>query len=487
MILPSLLVLTTASLTCTEPAEHVHSLVDPALYFGSGIFFGSATLLSGAGWVVSQFSPWASTMGNEWLIASQIFSTAAVHSFAQSFKTVPLFSFLCKNVPSSCSAWEANQKLLSEIPMESFEDKALIHFLEKRWLAKVTGIYPFLVNWMCPAFGISFQVHPESTNSYARDPATKLSDTYRYRIEEWKQYLPHPHDFPLILTRPEDIGPYLPCYVEMCPVKTLKERIARTPHEADAPIVLDVTSFLKDAEDWRALEPQLSSLGNEQVVCIQRMQQKEIGGIRLLPLSSKENINKHYEFLLEWISRFGLTANRVELDRLLFSEETSSRQGNPISVEFHSPQEWMSFIDFIDQNWKSPHPQKTFMFKGTLQILRAIAAILSQEKWDEMMSAPTRSSIVQLAFKKIKQQLLLLVDRSGTDTFHEVATQIEQVHADFTSLLEIFMPFTAKDFSEVYRRHLTQIPERLQSLTSYALHASAMTSFGAIFQVIEKS
>src|ERR1700722_15755644 len=114
MILPSLLVLTTASLTCTEPAEHVHSLVDPALYFGSGIFFGSATLLSGAGWALSQFSPWASTMGNEWLIASQIFSTAAAHSFARSFKIMPLFSFLCNNAPSSRFAWDTNQKMLSE-------------------------------------------------------------------------------------------------------------------------------------------------------------------------------------------------------------------------------------------------------------------------------------------------------------------------------------------------------------------------------------
>jgi hypothetical protein len=532
MIIPSLLLLTTASPTFFEPTvsaptleialsstittdihENIepifHSLFDPAIYFGAGAFFGSATLLSGVSWVICQLSPWASTTGNECLISSQIFGIASIHSFAQGFKTSPLLSFFFKKMPSSHSAWDLNKKLLSEISASSLEDKELLSFLEKRWLAKTTGCYPFQVNWMCPSFGISFQVHPESTNSYARDPATKYSDTYMNRVEAWKRFLPHPKEFPLILTRPVNVREHLPQCFEIPYNEKIQHSVERMAHAIStpsSPIIVDLTAVLpSDTLDrkrwldvWLAFQNQFSKLCIEheldldQVLCIQRVQQRDISGIRLLPLLSisKENIEKQYQFLLEWISRFGLTANRIELDRPLFPSEISPSKQHSIwhtSMEFESQEQWISFLDSIDHLWKSHHPQKTFMVKGTLQILKALIIILPQEKWEEVMNSPTRSSIVQLFFKKIKEQLHLLIQEDEKASFHETISHIEQIHADFTPLLEIFMPFTSEDFPEIYRKHLTTIPEQLLPLTRYAIHSSGMTSLGAIFQTVEKS
>src|ERR1700687_6113546 len=106
MILHSLLLLTTVSFAILEPAalstatENIsrfdeksepvfNSLLEPAIYLGAGIFFGSATLLSGAGWLAFQITPWATTIGNELKITSGLFGIASKHAFAQVFKTSP--------------------------------------------------------------------------------------------------------------------------------------------------------------------------------------------------------------------------------------------------------------------------------------------------------------------------------------------------------------------------------------------------------------
>jgi hypothetical protein len=531
MIIPTLLLLTTASPSIVEPIVSVpvlelalsttvtsdinekiepvfHALFDPVIFFGTGVAFGSVTLLSGASWAICQLTPWATTTGNECLISSQIFGIASIYSFVQALKTSPLFSFLFQKSPSSHSAWALNKKLLSEIPASSLEDKELLSFLEKRWLAKMTGCFPFHINWMCPSFGIPFQVHPESTNSYARDPATKYSDTYICRVEAWKDFLPHPKEFPLILTRPSNIREHLPLYFEIPHFEELQyavKRLAQLKSTPDSPVIVDMTAALpRDALDrkrwldaWHAYQNQFSKLCIEhgldldQILCIQRVQQRDIGGVRVLPFVStpQENVKKQHQYVLEWISRFGLTANRVELDRPLFPSDISSTKQHSVSHawEFTSKEQWVDFLDSIDHAWKSSHPQKTFMLKGTLQVLKALGSILPQAKWEEIMNSPTRASIVQLSFKKIKDQLFLLLQEDEEASFQETVTHIEQIHADFTPLLEIFMPFNLENFPDIYRQHLTTIPEQLVPLTKYAIHSAGMTSLGAIFQTLEKS
>ncbi len=528
MILLSLILLSAGSPTIPEttvasPIEQIataptlhenigpflHSLVDSTLYFGAGTFFGSVAILADIGWGVCQLSPWASTIGNECLVAAKILWIGATHSFAQAFKRFPFFSFVLTSTPSSCSAWNRNKKMLSQIPAATHEDQELLQFLERRWLAKATGCYPFLVNWMCPSFGISLQVHPETTNSYSRLPSDKFSVTYKNRVKAWKHFLPHPEYFPLILTRPSNIGDYFPFCFEIPHDENIQhavERLARTKPTIDSPIVVDLTSVLpggtldrKEWHDvWHSYEESFSTWCNEhkidleKIVCIQRVQQQDIGGIRLLPFSGscKETIAKQSQFILERISRFGLSANRVELDRSLLPSEPAFLQQNfaaSIPIECETKEQWISFLNSIDHSWRSNHPQKTLMLKGTLQVLKDLCTILTQEKWEEIMRSPTRSSIAQACFKKIKEQLSLLVQEDEKASFLDTASHIEQVHADLSSLLEVFSPFAHKDFATVFQKHLTSIPQILQPLTSYGIHTSGMTSLAGIFKAVEKS
>jgi hypothetical protein len=490
---------TPSALEWTIPAEvewkeHLlDSLIDPSLYFGTGAFFGAVSVLSGIGWSLCQLTPWTQTLGNECLIGSQIFGTAAIHCFAQSVKKTPLFSLPFEKTSSSVESWNLNEKLLSQVPVASAEDKKLVQFLKNRWLAKMTGCYPFLVDWMCHTFGIAVQVHPETTNSYARDPATKFSDTYRNRVAQWKKYLPHPKHFPLILTRSASIVDYLPAAIVAKETETVRQWVERLKWEAPFAVV-DLTSALGEEQAWKQCESEIYKACSEcgfdphQLICIQRVSQSGVGGLRLLPLNGcpKEKYEEQHDYLLEWISRFGLTANRIEIDRLFFGSEQAEPE-RQLSLPLDSKAQWLSYFNSIDQNWKSANPQKTFMYKGTLQVLKDLCGSVSEEKWNELGMRPAHSSIVQLSLTKIKQKLELLSEEAEKMTFHAFFSQLEQTHADLTSVLEILNPFTVSDFISAFQSHQTFIPQELRSLTGYGIHASAMTSLAGIFKAVEKS
>jgi hypothetical protein len=210
MILPLLLmILGAGSLETAEeddPSLIFHKLTERTFYYYAGTALESASLLAKFGWGLSYLSPQASMIGHECLFLSRLCEVTAQHLFAQMSKKSSSFG----KVPLSQTSWHFNKMMLSQVPVTSQEDQQLLHFLEKRWLAKSTGFFSSMVDWVCPCFGISVQVHPETTGCcYARSPWIKLSQTYINRVEDWKRSLPHPQDFPLILTRPSDIQEYL--------------------------------------------------------------------------------------------------------------------------------------------------------------------------------------------------------------------------------------------------------------------------------------
>lgn len=486
-----------------------HALFNSTVYLGAGTALGSVSLLTGITGGVCKLTPWTSKLGDECLLSSQICGIASLHSFVQATKSSPLLSFFLRKKPSSHADWYQNKKLLSEIPAFTKEEKELLSFLQKHWLAKTTGCFPFFTDWMCPAFDISLQVHPESTNSYARLPSNNPSDTYKNRVETWKQILPHPLDFPLILTRPSNIQDYLPVCFQISPEEKMEcsvKRLADVMQRAKFPIVVDLTSVLPDHKTdgkqwqnaWNNYEALFSQRCKEhqldlnQIVCVHRVDQKNIGGLRLLPFSaaSKKDVEKQYQFLLEWISRFGLSTNRIELDRsLLPIESPYSEKQRTVSFETIATtrEQWISFLNSMESNWRSTQLHKTLMFKGTLQALKDLCSAVSPTKWEEIMRSPTRSSVVQLSFRKIKERLHLLIEENERVPFHETTLHIEQINADLSSLLEIFSPYTREDFVKAYREHLTCIPQELQLLTTYGIHSSGMTSLAGIFKAVEKN
>jgi hypothetical protein len=482
------------------------TLSEKAVYFGAGTLLGSASFLTQLGWGISLLFPWSSTAGNECLLLSHVLDCAAQHAFAQTFKAAPSLSSFFKGIPHSHSSWFLNQMLLSRVPAVSSDERELLIFLQKRWLAKSTGFYSTLVDWISPCFGIIVQVHPESTNSYSRDPWDKFSQTYLKAVRGWKQTLPH--DFPLILIRPSAIQGYLPPCIDVSldeNIQTTLERLALKLQAVDSKVIVDMTDVFPNAQKdreqwlraWKAYQGPFSqackqrNLNPDRILTIQRLQQQEIGGICLLPLveSSAKELEQHHQYLLEWIARFGLSANRIELDRCAFSSSIPLCTPNaPLFSPILQPkEEFLSDLNSFNQNGKLDHPQKTLMLEGTLQTLKELLAILPDETWNEVANNPTRSSIVQLSFLKIKEQLQLLAQEKEDVSFFDTASHVEQIHAHISALLEIFAPFSYEDFPQIYQEALASIPADLKPLTSYAVHTAGMTSLAGIFKAVERS
>jgi len=459
-----------------------------AVYFGAGTAFRVTSRLTQLAWAVCP----ASAVGNECLLLSRLCDSCARHIFTRLFNNT---SPLSPPIPLSQTSWHRNRQLLSQIPASSEQDDQLLSFLEKRWLAKANGFYTAEVDRVCPAFGYSVQVHPETTSSYARDPRTKSTQTYRNRVAAWKQRLPHPASFPLILTRPFPLQDYLPPGIAVPQQEEISKTVDRlTAQKGGAKVVVDLTRVFEEVEPGKWLQrwnnyKDLFSKGCEergidpnQLLCIQRVQTQEIGGLRILPLTS--SIEQDHRFLLSWVSHLGLSANPVELDRGFFSPHSSFPA---ISMPHPSRQDFVAALHSFDQTWQSNRPEKTLMVRGALHVVKGLLDNLTDDQWRERIHSPTRSALVTLSLEKINEQLQLLSQEKEDSFFFDTVAHVEQILSNFCSLLEIFSPFTASDFSLIYLDRLASIPPPLKSLTTCAVHSSAMTSIAGIFKAVERS
>ncbi len=482
-----------------------HKIADDTLYLCAGLVLEPISCLARLTCGISLISPWASTVGNEFLLFSHLCSSSTQDILNQVFHETPSSNQLpsFKGVRPSHSSWYLNKALLSQIPAFSDEEKQLLFFLEKRWLAKVTGFYPLMVNWVCPCFGMCLQVHPETTSSYSRNPANKFSQTYTDIVNDWKQSLPHPQYYPLILTRPFDIQNFLPTCLEVFKeedIQTTVERVALHMQSADAKPIVDLTRVLpeniKNRKEWVRIWEEYRihflqrckeyNLDPHRIICIQRLRGQAIGGIRILPLSGPfiDQLESHFQYLLEWVSTFGLSANRIELDRYsLAPDRPMIAKPCVLPASIESKKEFLSTLTQFSHNWKSNLPHETLLVKGMLQVLEGLLTSLTEEKWNQIMLSPTRSMLVQLSFLKIKKQWEILLQNKKGPYFFDI---VEQIHADLSALLEVLAPFSAEDFPSIYREILT-IPANLQPLTSCGIHAAGMTSLTGIFKAVEKS
>ncbi len=400
-----------------------HQLSENTFYYYVGTAFETGSLLARFGWGLSHLTPWATTVRKECLFLSELCDSIGKRILGQIANRASSFG----KIPRSQTSWQLNKEQLSQIPAFSKEDKQLLNFLERRWLAKTTGFFSSMVDLACPCFGITVQVHPDTTSgSYARSPSVKLSQTYLKRVDDWKQHLPHPQEYPLILTRPYDIQEYLPSCLEVSAdekVGTTVQRVALNL-SGGSKVIVDLSQVIAEKnkqkwlESWTAYRHQFAQACRDQnlnpnlVICIQRVSQEFIGGIRLLPLLEESELHDH--FLLGWISNFGLSANLIELDRWACPETLSLQEHvTPLSIDPQIKEEFISCLNAFDG--KTTHPEKNLMVEGTLRVLKGLLDHVSEEKWNTILSCPTRSSVVQMSFSKIQQRLELLAQKKRRD------------------------------------------------------------------------
>lgn len=442
-----------------EPPWSISKFFNPSVYIRKNLFyFGASALLYSVskaalfGWGLSFVTPWRSTIGNELLLFSHLSKSVSQRLLSQE-----VIIQSSKN-PSSFFSWQENKRLLSQIPAVSNQDKQLLRFLEERWLAKANGFFLAEVDWAASCFGIVVQVHPKTKNSYARDPATSPSLLYETRKAAWQKELPDSFDFPLILTRPFDLSKYLPSNV------------------------VDLTDLFFSnrtqwPQIWETFQDSFNPKNSDEKIYIQQVKEGDIGAIQILPLKQDlpEKKEKNYQFLIEWISRFGLTATPIELARWNSPSEAQESTSLPSSLK---KKEEFFFAPMYD----SLPPHNRLLLKGTLQLINGLLSSISNEKWDEIEHSPTRSAIAHLSFSKIAEELTLIEKEKKEASFYTLYSHVEQILSHLSSLLEIYDPYSSADFSPIYQALLSSIPKDLKLLTSCANHASGMTSLAGILK-----
>lgn len=497
------------------------SIASRFLYFAVGTASEMAASVVKLGWILDFASYGNYCTWKECLFISELFRSAAKHVYRASVNQVPLWVCVPGDsiVPSSQQSWYINQWNLSRIPIQTENDKKLLSFIERRWLAKANGFYSQEIDLACPCFGISTQVHPYTTNSYARDPATAISQTYKIRLDALKEQLPYPEHFPLILTRMSNLCEYLPAYLSVSPQETVSafvEKCALKMETISTKLIIDVTSILPSdckmkLQIWEKYQTSFCHACEElgidlnQLLVVERINHEDSCGIRLLRLGgrSEEELDSDYRFLLQWISSFGLTATQVELDRCLcgnshrqeFSDEglTQAAVDHLISQEIFQniqtfeKEEFLSPIQEFYDTWTSVHTQKRLMVDSVLLAVIGLLHIVADEKWREVICCPTQYSVLRLSLENMKEQLMLLIGEGDDRTFFETMVRVEQMHANLLPLLEILSPFGFEDFSPIYQEVLASIPENLKPLVSCGIHASGMASFGGIIKAVEKT
>ncbi len=465
--------------------EVLSALSEKVVYLTASAALGSVSLLAHAGAKLSQLISSESFTKSEYLLFKDLSESATKHAFSQILNR--------KKVSPSELSWKSNHKVLSQIPAAAAEDKKLLEFLDNRWLAKSTGFFSSLVNWVYPCFGVSIQVNPESTSHYARNPRNKISEIYQKKVDLWKKNLPHPQHFPLILTRPCDLKDYLPSYHFVAAGEEIEEVVQKLPTKRSK-VVLDLTKS-EPARNWTAYQKKLveackkHQINLNKIVCIEQVQQDNLGGLRLLPLdnASSSKIERDHRFLLNWVSTFGLTANRLELDRCLFAANDVMSTTITSTRPSPSKEAVLSHLAAFTQKWNSNHPQKSLMVNGTIQALQGLMIRITDEKWSEITKCPTRSQIVTLSFQKIQEDLELIANEKEDELFFNTASRLEQIHASLSSLLEVFSPYEPLDFHPIHHNVLTVLPSSLSAITSCGIHASGMTSIAGVFKAVQRA
>ena len=461
------------SLLCTlllisQPAASIddfswHSVAEKTIHFAMGAAMGSLFVASHVGKGVSYVIPALAPFRQELGFLSYISGSATRDIFAQFFKAST--SAYQHGIKVSEHSWYHNHSKLSQIPTTTPKERQLIEFLDNRWLAKSTGFFPFVINWVYPCFGVSIQVHPETTSHYARNPWNKISTIYSKKVSAWKKELPHPNHFPLLLTRPFSLKDHLPSYIVVENENDARV-IAQKLQNSHSKIVVDVTCVDgKNFQDQFVTCCNVLGVKKNKAIFVQRVEQNEVGGLRILPLatSSHSKIERDHQYLLKWISMLGLTASRLELDRCNSSFAPAVERTYPIEQSC-SKDELITLCQTMNHN-------SDCMLKGTLQIIVGLL-----EKWDDHPSMLAEHAMAGI-YEKLEK-----IDGS----FYDRAFALEEIHAHLSTLIEVLSPYQMHEFHPIYQNALECIPAEIKPLTRCSIHTSGMTSISGIFAAVQK-
>lgn len=136
--------------------------------------------------------------------------------------------------------------------------------------------------------------------------------------------------------------------------------------------------------------------------------------------------------------------------------------------------------DFLAEN-----PHIHLLGKATLELVTGALDKIDNRQWEEIHSHPVYSQIVQNSLFRIRESLasaeLHLAD------YNKFAQEIEFIHAELTTLLEITRPYGEEDFSPLYQEALMgRVPTALHSFVKGGLGKTAANLCAGIISAVQE-
>lgn len=242
---------------------------------------------------------------------------------------------------------------------------------------------------------------------------------------------------------------------------------------------------------------------NSTSIC--RVDFENMSGIKVLPLFTSlkgSRLEEAHPALLDFIEQTGLYINAITMRRYLYDEqlqEVDTEMARPADQPAQQVARYYPLKDsfirtnlfrMLTQKFESQDlaasPHISVLGRATLNLLQGLLEKISDEKWEEMNQNPATCQILQNTLFKIFHHLATA--HQHINSYDAFAQDIELVHYEMGTLLELTSPFQAQDFPEIYKRALhLSIPENLRGMVRAGLGKTAVNTFAGINAALMKT
>lgn len=230
-----------------------------------------------------------------------------------------------------------------------------------------------------------------------------------------------------------------------------------------------------------------------------------LGGIKILPLfsslSTSDKLEKAHGSLLDFMEVTGLHIGAMNFRRhvlpllkpghnVKYAVPSKIPPGTEKSQYFEKRDALigMELFQRFSERMRGPElqnsPDVRVLGQSTVALLQGLLTKeITDDLWSKMAKNPATQQIVQFSLFQIANHLATA--EAYRNNFQKFAQEIELIHCEIATLLELFSPFQREDYQTIYAKALSDVvPEGLTLRTG--LGKTAMSTFASISSAVTK-
>lgn len=137
-----------------------------------------------------------------------------------------------------------------------------------------------------------------------------------------------------------------------------------------------------------------------------------------------------------------------------------------------------------EQELLTRYPYLKALGCSTLQLVRGLLYEMKRDKWSQLNTNLDTRQLVQNSLFRLLQHLTKA--ENHLTHFGKFTQAIELAHNEMASLLKLFAPFAAQDFSAIYTQQLRVIPDELKAYVKAGLTKSSMNTLAGVQVALSK-